>query len=194
MSAALLLSASAVFLIAFVMYNKGVLTGKTLPAFTSWSLFSLITFVNGATYLDLTASWVNTVVLFTDCFTCTVTMIIVLIRLKCKVVVDETDKRIALISLIAVLLWVVSNSAWQGNLLNQVAYTLAFIPTYRNVLKDAKNEPTKPWLMWTFAFVLDIVALKLQPTTQVMDYVSPVICLVYHGGVMVLSLRKPRLA
>jgi hypothetical protein len=118
--------------------------------------------------------------------------VIILIRLKGKVHIDLKDKLIALVSIIAIAIWMMYRTAAIGNLINQVAYTLAFVPNYRNVLRDSRNEPTKPWLLWTIAFVLNIIALSLQPKTQSMDYVSPVICLVHHAAMTTLSMRKPQ--
>lgn len=189
MSTLLLLSASAIFLIAFVMYNKGVLAGKNTPAFAAWGLFSVITAVNCVTYLAWTESWINIAVLFTDFIVCVGTAIIILIRLRWRVKVDWQDGTIALISIIAIVLWKVLG-AETGNWFNQVAYTTAFFPNYRNVWRNPQDEPTKPWLLWTIAFVLNIIALALKQNTQPMDYVSPVICLVYHALMTVLSLRK----
>ncbi len=187
---ALFLSASATFLVAFWIYNEGVILGKNLPAFAAWGLFSLITLINSLTYLSWTANFVNVAVLLTDFVVCVGTTLVVLIRLKGHVHVDEKDKWITLVSLIAVLLWVLYRTAAGGNLINQIAYCLAFIPTYRNVLRDPRNEPTRPWLLWTLAFVLNIIALTLQPKTQLMDYVSPMICLAHHTAITALSLRK----
>ncbi len=188
----LLLLASATFLVAFWMYNKGVILGKNLPAFAAWGLFSLITLINCLTYLTWTASIINIAVLLTDFVICVGTTLIVLVRLGGRVQMDEGDKWITFVSLVAVLLWVLYRTAAGGNLINQIAYCLAFIPTYRNVLRDSRNEPTKPWLLWTIAFVMNVIALTLQPKTQLMDYVSPIICFVHHAAITTLSLRKPQ--
>jgi hypothetical protein len=186
----LLLLASAIFLVAFVDYNKGVLAGKNIPAFAAWAVFSIITLVNGVTYLDWTAQWINTAVIFTDCIVCIGTTVAILIRLKGRVSVDRTDKQIVCISLIAIVLWVVFHAAAAGNLLNQIAYTLAFVPNYRNVWRNPSDEPTRPWGIWTMAFVLNLGALMFQPKTQTMDYVTPSVCLFHHLVMTVLSKRK----
>lgn len=190
MSTTLLLVASAIFLVAFVDYNFGFVTGKNTPAFAAWAVFSLITFVNCWTYLDWTTNWINVAVLFTDFFICTATATIVLVKKKGKVEVDKRDKEIVLASLTTLLFCVVFRVPKIGNLLNQVPYTLAFIPTYRNAIRDSRQEPTRPWALWTLAFVMNIVALKLNPETQSMDYVTPVVCLVHHAALTALSLRK----
>jgi len=164
--------------------------GKNTPAFTAWAVFSVITFVNCLTYLSWTATWLNISLLFTDFVICFFTSIFILIRLKWKVRIDWKDGLVIALSLATLLLCVVYNAAVYGNLFNQIPYCIAFIPTYRNVWHNPRNEPTRVWFMWTIAFVLNIVALIIQPTTQIMDYVSPVVCLVHHIAVTILSIRK----
>ncbi|MEK7608350.1 MAG: hypothetical protein AAB495_02130 [Patescibacteria group bacterium] len=132
----------------------------------------------------------NVVVLLTDFIICIGVSVTVIVSLKGRVRVDQKDKVIVLISLIAVLLWTIFKTAVGGNLLNQVAYTLALIPTYRNVLRNPKDEPTLPWVLWTIAFVINIVALALQSQVNPMDYVSPVVCVIHHAAITVLSMRK----
>ena len=167
--------------------------GKNTPAFTAWAVFSVITFVNCLTYLGWTATWINIMLLFTDFIICFFTSIFILIRIGWKVHIDWKDKLVVAISLAAILLWVIYNAAAYGNLFNQIAYSVAFIPTYRNVWNNPRNEPTRVWFVWTIAFVLNIVALVIQPTTQTMDYVSPVVCLVHHVAVTILSMRKMKI-
>ncbi|MDZ4784509.1 MAG: hypothetical protein SGJ02_00375 [bacterium] len=188
----LMLLACAIFLWAFWIYNKGVIFGHHTPAFTGWALFSIITFVNFRTYLDWTGEWINIVVFFTDFFICSATTLMILIRLKGKVRVDRGDIQIASVSLFAIVLWVIFQKAQIGNLINLVAYSLAFVPIYRNVLKDPRNEPTKPWATWAFAFLINIVVLKIQSVTTIMDYVSPIVYFIHHAAIGVLSLRKSK--
>jgi hypothetical protein len=190
MSTLLLILGSAIFIIAFLMYNKGVIAGTNTPAFAAWALFSVIMLVNCLTYLDWTADWTNILVFGTDFVICVGTSIFILVKCQWKVSVDWKDKAIASVSLIAVMLWIAYNNAEAGNWLNQVAYSIAFIPTYRNVLRNPLDEPTKPWFLWTIAFVLNIIALAVDPKSQPMDYVTPAVCLVHHTALTALSLRK----
>ena len=190
MSSLLLLVASATFVYGSWLYNKSFWQGKSTPAFAAWAVFSVVTLVNVLTYLQWTAEWVNVAVLLTDCVICIGTTAIVFVRLKGKVRVDKVDQAIVCLSLTAVGIWVVFGTAGVGNWLNQFAYNFAFVPTYRNAIRDPKQEPTRPWAIWTFAFVLNIVALAIKPETQFMDYVAPGVSLVDHVAITLLSLRK----
>lgn len=189
MSAILLLTACAIFLVAFWLY----ISGDSQPAFASWALWSVVVFVNVITYLDLTAHWIKAAVLFTDFVICTGVAGAMLIRARMagqKISVDETDKRIMLLSLVAVLLWRLFESPEGGNVLNQVAYVLAFIPNYRNAWARPFKEPLLPWVLWGFAFGLNVLSLPLDPASTGWDYVAPVICFVFNSGMAWAILHR----
>jgi hypothetical protein len=188
----LLLLACAIFMIAFVDYNKGVLAGDVTPVFPPWAIFSVVTSVNVATNLGLLAkgNGLDVALFATDFIVCVGTMIFILIRLNWKVSLSRDDKGIILLSAIAIVLWIIFRSATVGVLLNQIAYSLAWIPLYKNVWKEPKNEPTRAWSVFAFAFMLNIVALEIQPTTKMMDYVTPVVCLFHHAAIAGLSCRR----
>lgn len=193
MSRFVLVVASVIFAIAFWIYNKGVFKGRHTPAIAAWGVYVLVTFVNSTINLDLTADWVNTLVLFTDFAGCTLTFFVVLFKQKGKIQVDDTDKKIVLVSLVAVLIWKMTGVAWIGDVFNLVAYTFAFLPTLRNVLANPKNEPSLPWIMWVGALGLNVFALSVNPKTSWMDYISPVIYILYHGIIALLALRPQKI-
>jgi len=175
--------------IAFVDYNWGMLQGKNMPAVAAWILFTLIQVVNTLMNLSFTVEWVTVLLLATDFLICAGTSVLILVRTQGKVSVDTRDKQIAILSVLAIVLWVVFQSSLVGVWLNQVAYCLAFIPTYRNAKRNPLNEPTRPWSFWTLAFVVDLVALSIRPTSVLLDFVAPSVCLVWHLAITVLSLR-----
>lgn len=189
MSNYLMLTASALFLIAFVMYNKGMLAGKNNPAIVAWALFSFITLVSGFTYLKMSGSWVLTVVVFTDCVVCVMTTLVALFRRNRNLTIDPVDRWAFGIGLAAILVWQLS-SATYANWTVQIAYSVAFVPNYRNVWGNPRNEPTVPWVIWTVAFVLNIVVIAADPAATSAQLVTPVVCLGHHGAMSLLTLRK----
>ncbi|MEX2052782.1 MAG: hypothetical protein WD898_00985 [Candidatus Paceibacterota bacterium] len=190
MSTFLIVVASLIFIIAFIDYNRSMFKGKSMPVFTGWALFTIITIVNVVINLSFTAKWTTTLLLATDWLICTGTSALIIMWMKGNVSIDKRDKQVAVISALAVMLWIAFKNRAVGVWLNQIAYSLAFIPTFRNVRRNPSDEPTRPWLVWTFAFILDIVALKLDLTSVGLDFVAPSVCLVWHATVTLLSLRK----
>ncbi|HUC01815.1 MAG TPA: hypothetical protein VMA75_02840 [Candidatus Paceibacterota bacterium] len=191
MATVLTLVASVIFLIAFVMYNKDMLAGKTSPSIVSWALFSFITVINSSSYLVMSGDWVKTVVAFTDCFICLVTLTILLLRKGRGSKLDLPDKLILVVGALSLGAWWMFHSAMYANLILQGCYILGFLPTYRNVMKDSRNEPAAPWLIWAFAFVLSIVVVILRWEGHPADLANPIMCFVQHAAIGLLALRKP---
>lgn len=193
MATVLTLVASAIFLIAFVMYNKDMLAGKTSPSIVSWALFSFITAINSSSYLVMSGDWVKTVVAFTDCFICLITVTIALFRKGDRSKLDLPDKLILAVGVLSLGVWWMFHSAMYANLILQGCYIFAFYPTYRNVMKNPRNEPAIPWLLWAFAFVLSIVVVILRWERHPADFANPIMCLVQHAAIGLLALRKPNM-
>lgn len=196
MPTGLLLVASVIFLAAFIKYNKGVFVGTTAPVFATWVVFAVTTSVNVVTYSTWGTDWaerINTAVLFTDCLGCIATLVFIVVRRKAKLDVEVFDRAIMLISLIGLGLWCLLRTSKWGHILNLGAYSLAFVPTYRSVLKNPSAEPTKVWLMWSVSLFINIAALTLKPETQNMDYISPLVYLFHHSAMVLLSMRRLRI-
>ena len=167
-----------------------MLRGQNTPAFAGWALFALITIINVVMNLGFTTKRATVLLLATDFLTCVGTSVLIVVRTRGNVSIDKRDKQIGALSILAIVLWIVFRSSVVGVLLNQIAYSFAFWPTYRNVRRNPLDEPTWPWLTWTIAFVIDLVALGIDPTSVFLDYVTPSVCLAWHGFITVLSLRK----
>jgi hypothetical protein len=184
-----MLSACALFMIAFVMYNKDLLAGKSNTPIAAWALFSFITLINGCTYLKMGGSWVTAVLVFTGCFICVSTAVILVLRKNRDLSFSRLDVCVVLCGTVAIIIWQLS-SATYGNWFNQIAYALSFTPIFRNAWKNPGNEPTRPWAIWTAAWVLNIAAVAIDPTATPSKFVVPVICLLYHLATTLLTLRK----
>jgi len=184
----LFLLASAIFLVAFWLYNRDFLRGGFVPAFAAWGVFTVITCVNSVTYLKVTASWMTIALFATDFFVCAGTSAIILYRTKFRVTVSVRDWLIALGSLLSIIPWIVFRKAAGGNLLNLIPYSIAWIPIHLNW----REEPTLPWLLDSIAFALNIAALAIQHDRHWVDYISPVVCLFHHSLITILSMRSSK--
>ena len=185
----LILAASALILVAFVQYNHGIFTGKNSPAIVSWALFSFITILNGLTFLGVSSNWVLSMAVFTDAFICVATLLFALFHKNKNLEFDPIDTWAFILGLVAIIAWRVSSVTY-GNWIVQVAYIIAFVPSYRNAWKNPANEPLIPWLIWTVAFTLNILAVGLSPVLTVTMFVTPVVDLANHVAMSLLALRK----
>ena len=71
-------TASLIFLVAFVLYNKDILKNNTRPNIVTWSLFVLITLINATSYISMTGDAIKSVLAFTDLFACTIITLFIL--------------------------------------------------------------------------------------------------------------------
>lgn len=191
MATFLTLLASAIFIAAFIIYNKNLFKGQFTSHPVSWVLFTVITLVNSTSYFAMSGDWVKTLVAFTDCAVCIITLVVLLVtRRGTKKAVELADWVILGIGLIAILSWWLFRSATIGNLIIQGAAVIAFIPLYR----APQNEPPLPWFLWGSAFILQVSVVMLRWQGNVFDLVNPLQCLTLHAGLVILILRSRHLA
>jgi hypothetical protein len=188
----LTLAASAIFLIAFVLYNRDLFAGRSSPSMASWILFCIITTTNSASYFAMTGDWVKTVVTFTDCFICYVTLAFLVTRRASLKRFAASDWVVIGICAIALGTWWFYRSATAGNLIMQTAAVLSTVPTYRGVISDSRAEPAAPWLLWTFAFMLQLTVVILRWEGHWADLANPIQAGIVHLGIGLLALRKPQ--
>jgi hypothetical protein len=187
MISVLMFAACAIFIIAFVMYVHGIFRDRNFPNLTGWILFSFIALINGLTYNGVTGDWITATVVFTDCFVCTATVLLAIGFKANKIEVDRWDILNFAIGLLAIAAWWHYKAVY-GNLIIQVAYTLAFVPSYRNARKG--GEPWKPWVLWAAAWMINILVVPMTHAISVMDYVTPVSAFIQHVAIAVIAIRR----
>lgn len=189
-STTLAVSATVIFVIAFLIYNKDLLAGKTKPSIVSWALFTFITLINSSSYYVMTNGDLRKCsVAFTDFTICFVTLVAVIFKGRMPKL-DAFDKGAFAIGLCSVGIWAAFQSATYANVILQVANVIAFSPTYKSVYKNPEHEPALPWLLWTGAFTLNITVVIMRWAGHPEDLVSPITGLCLHCGVGLLALRS----
>lgn len=185
------LTAGAIFVYAFVLYNKDLLKGKTTPSFVSWLLFSIVTGINFTSFLDMTGDWVKTVCAFADFGGCVLTFGFLMYRRAKGASLDALDTSVLAVCLLAVATWYVFQSSTSANIIVQTCYFLAFLPTIKNTLRDPTSEPAKPWLIWSGAWVLTILVVWLRWEGAWTDMLNPVSLFALHFMCGVFASRRP---
>jgi hypothetical protein len=64
---------------------------------------------------------------------------------------------------------------------------VGFIPTYKSVFSNPKNEPSIPWLFWSTAFFLGLIVVILKFDGKLGNFVYPISMFILHGGIWVKS-------
>lgn len=189
MSTVLTLVASAIFLIAWALYNQGLIRGKSKPSIVAWVVFSFITLVNSSSYLSLSGTWVKTAVALTDCFVCISTSVLILVLLRpAWEDIDFWDRMAFVAGIVSIAAWAISGSPTVANVLIQSGYFFGMVPTARNAWKNSANEPALPWFIWSSAFVLSILVVVIEWAGNPWELINPIVCLVEHAGVGFIAL------
>ena len=178
--------------VAFVLYNKYILKGKTHPNIASWGIWAFITVLNFTSYGVMSDDWVKSLLPTVSSLMCIVTFLLSLAKGKLSKL-GLFDTAALVFGLAASLAWWQLQSATYANLILQVGICIGFIPTLRSVWKTPSNEQPLPWFLWTGAYALMIVVVYLRWRGQYQELVYPVECLIAHGLVGVLALRKSKL-
>ena len=185
-------TASLIFLVAFVLYNKDILKNNTRPNIVTWSLLVLITLINATSYISMTGDAIKSVLAFTDLFACTIITLFILSKGYYSKL-NILENLVIIFSVGSIFIWFFLRSAAYANLLLQPGYVLAFVPTYINAYKSPLTERALPWFLWAFSFVLSIIVIILRWGGAWQDLFNPSIALLLHAGVGLLALRSIKL-
>lgn len=184
----LALTAGAINIWAFWLYNRDTLTGGTKPDPTTWFVWAVVTVIQAWTYDEMDVHWTTLVVMVSDTTLCVVTFFYQYYAGK----FDKLDRRGWQIlggSAGILVLWKVTSSPTLANFLIQIPYAMAFWPTIRKARDGETVEVPKVWILFTLSFViaLDLVAFK--NPENLWKYYSPVVAVVMHTVLAYYAIR-----
>lgn len=183
--------AGMLHVLAFGIYNKKMFEGRSQPNTATWSLWAVLTALNMASYYVASGDWVMSLLPSLSSVACILTFCFAVWKRKLKGI-DVWDCMALVIGLISALVWWLYQSAAYASLVMQAAIFVSFIPTYRDVWKDAKKETPLPWCIWSIAYVVGIVVVMIRWKGRVIDLVYPVNCLFLHAGIASISAESIR--
>ena len=148
----------------------------------------LVTLINALSYISMTGDPIKSILAFTDFIACLIITCLILFKGR-YLKLGLTEKLVIVFSLLSIFIWFLLRSATYANLLLQVAYVLAFVPTYVGVYKNASVERALPWLLWTISFIINLLVIALRWNVAWQDFVNPVVAIVLHFGLALLVAR-----
>lgn len=177
------------FCLAYLEYNRVVITGKTKPNGAAWAIWSAIAVVSTGSYIAVSEDFWKSLLPILNIMLCIGTFVLALIAGKFKRL-DVTDWIALGIGLTAVVVWGAYKSATYANLIVQVAIAVGFIPIWRAVWKNPSCEHSRPWLIWVVSYLVSLIVVTLRWKGQWIDLVYPINCVLLHASVPILcSLR-----
>lgn len=187
--------AAALEISAITLYVLSVLKKTISPRIASWSIWIPIAILNAASYVTFSRDFIKSIVPVLSALGGVATLVLLFVRARSHEVdlrLDVFDKSALTIGLGAVAVWWYLHSAVYANLILQASVTIGFLPTYRGLLKNPKNEQPLPWAVWAVGHALAAVIVILRWNGQYTELVYPAWSSLLHLVVLVLSRRTPK--
>lgn len=178
--------AVALTFIAYFTYYRDIVKGKTRPHIYSWSLWGLLTVLIVALQI-LGGAGPSTWVTASAGVLC---LGVVLLSLKNgKRYITKSDTIVALLSLLAIIFWLVIKQPVASIIFVVVADLLAFIPTVRKSWNHPYTETLSLYAITTFRFVLALLAVE---NYTILSALWPAAWVVANGffSIMLISRRR----
>lgn len=177
--------------LAYLEYTRGVFTGKTKPNGATWAIWSAISIVSAGSHFGVSGDFWKSLLPILNILLCIGTFVLVFIAGKFDKL-DVTDWIALGLGLIAAVVWGIYKSATYANLIVQVAITVGFIPTWRAILKTSSCEHYRPWWIWSASYCIATIVVLLRWKNQWVELIYPVLCVLLHVSVPILSMLRAR--
>lgn len=181
--------ASLTHLTAFVIYNYKQILGESKPNIVSWFLWGGLASLNFLTYKSMSQSWIVSLLSLTGSIMCALTFLISLVKGKFSKL-NWVDYAALLFGWASIFVWMFYHSAMYANFIVLFGVSVGFIPTYKSVFSNPKNETPLPWLLWSIAFFLGLVVVIAKFDGKGGNFVYPISMLILHFGVYLKSSKK----
>lgn len=171
--------------IAYIVYGRNVYFGFSKPNAVSWGLWTMITVLNMASYLVMTGDILKNSLPMVASVACLFTFLFLLGK-KNYAPPAMIDYLAFSIGALAIISWWQFHSAVFANMILQLANIVAFIPTYRSVWNNPKNEKPLPWALFVLSYIFLTITVVLRFNGNITDFVFPVLAIFLHFAVIFL--------
>ena len=166
---------------------RGMLQHRIAPNSTSWLLWAAGSTVSLVIYSRVTSD-PALLALPIACAASSIAIVAIAVlrdRLRRP---DWIDLCIGALDIVVVGVWLIAGPVWgyAALLLDNV---ITHLPILRSTRKNPEGEMALPWLTWTMAYLLMLVAALLRQQDRD-AYVFLLVCAVVSGAVWVLAARK----
>ena len=175
--------------VAFYIYYKQTLKNISNPNAATWILWFVISLLNCLTYFDMSESMALTFLPAISTASCMVTALI-FFRKGSLSKLDFWDNIALVLGLMAALVWFKYQSAEYSNLIVQPSIIISFIPTYRGVIKKNTEKNSLPWIIWSTAYIVQILLVFLTWDGNSLRLCYPINCLLLHLVVGMIAMSK----
>lgn len=194
LSVVLAIVSGCIYLSAYFLYYRQILSGKSKPNVASWTIWAFESGINFSSYIVMSGDWVKSVLPFLGTVACMAIFIYALFngRFSKPTGFELSAMGIGLLSLTVWKLTAISgipNSALYANMIIQFCVVVSFIPTFRGTWKNPMTESYLPWFMWGFTYLASMSVVLMRWSGQYFDLAYYVIGTTFHLTVGFLALR-----
>jgi len=145
----------------FIIYGIQVFSSASQPTAASWFLWSYLSALNAFTYhQDSGKDWSKSGVGIINAFAMISTFIFS-IYVGGIGMPPPHDYPILIMGLLASWGWY-RCGPWTAQIMLQIAFTIAFIPTYFDIWQNPLIEKPLPWIMWATSFFIGIIIVGMR--------------------------------
>jgi hypothetical protein len=169
------LLAALTMLLAYGLYFRQMAKGQSTPNPSSWLIFFLAGVINTLTYFTVVQGniWQS---LFTIVVTLCLLGVLIYSLFKGKFTqIKSLEIVIFLLALGIGVFWQITDNARLSNLLLQVIYVIAYIPTYVDIVKRRTKENYLAWLFDVIAYSFATLVLIVDVPNDWIAFVSPIL-------------------
>jgi cation transport ATPase len=174
-------------LLAYWFYIKQTQKGQSTPNPSSWGIWLLVGMINCITYFYIVSSIWESFLAFAYTFCVAIVFIYALKKGKFSKITN-LEIIIFILTLIIIIFWRVTANNSIANLLLQVIYVLAYIPTIGGLLKGYSKEYPLSWTTSVIAYGFSIISIALNFNGNWVSIVFPLINGVLGNGLVVVLI------
>ncbi len=178
--------AGVIQVVGYCLYYIPLYKGKTKPNIAIWAVWSFGTLIGFLSFRGMTHDWAKSFLPMLCNLSCICIFLYALINKRFDPI-TALEKKVGIIYIVAAL--VATQTATYGNLVQQVGTLTSFIPYIISVRKKPELERPLPWLVWSLAYatLLTVCLLKFEHWQEL---VYPINCMILHGTIGILALKK----
>lgn len=153
--------AAAVHLTGYVIYNRQINRGDSVPNLTSWGIFALLAVIGAVSYYNINIeAWYESGPPIVGACASTFTFIHAIGggRFQRPTI---REGFILVICLLSIVVYVVLQSAAYSNFIVIIAFLVAFWPMFNAVRRNPVLEKPIPWIVWTCGYTLFLIVVLL---------------------------------
>ena len=172
--------------LAYLDYNRVVLSGETKPNGATWAIWSAIALISSSSYLASTGDFWKSIIPLVNILLCIGTFVLTLVGGKFKKL-DVTDWCALAIGIVATVVWKLTTASY-ANLIVQAAIIIGFIPTWHGVWQNPSLEKPRPWWIWSLSYSVAGIVVIMRWKGQWIDLVYPWLCVPLHASVPLVGI------